>query len=110
MVTDKIYSYLGFASKSRSLVTGYNTCILMMEKRKIKLLILCSDLAENTLKKMTKECNKYDLKFRIFGKCDEISKATGNVGKGIFGITDKNFAEVITKEIDQIQSKEKEGF
>ena len=44
----------------------------MMEKRKIKLLILCSDLAENTLKKMTKECNKYDLKFRIAGKSDEI--------------------------------------
>ena len=43
----KMMSYLGFAAKARKIVNGYNTCIFMMEKRKVKLLVLEEDLAEN---------------------------------------------------------------
>ena len=39
MVRNKVESYLGFAARSRNLITGYNTCIMMMAKRKVKLLI-----------------------------------------------------------------------
>ena len=106
---DKVYSYLGFAARARNLVTGYNTCIMMMEKRKIKLLILTKDLAENTVKKMLQQCDKSNVEYRIFGSSDELSQITGKTGKGIFGITDQHFAEIICKEIDRIQS-EKEGF
>ena len=42
----KVISYLGFAAKARKIVNGYNTCIFMMEKRKVKLLVLAEDLAE----------------------------------------------------------------
>lgn len=98
-------SYLGFAARSKNLVTGYNTCILMIERRKLKLLILSSDLAENTLKKLKQKSEQYNVEYRIFGESDEIAHATGNPGKGIFGITDKHFAEIISKEIDRIQSE-----
>ena len=30
---NKVYSYLGFAAKSRNLVTGYNTCEMMIKKK-----------------------------------------------------------------------------
>ena len=42
---NKVLSYLGFAAKARKLVTGYNTCIYMMEKKKIRLLVLAEDLS-----------------------------------------------------------------
>lgn len=110
MREDKLYSYLGFAAKSRNMVTGYNTCILMMGKRKIKFLIITQDLSENTVEKMIKECNKNKVKHRIFGTSEELSRVTGKTNKGIYGITDNNFANVICTEIDRIQSKEKEVF
>ena len=32
----KLASYIGFAVKSRNLLMGFNTCVLAMEKRRIK--------------------------------------------------------------------------
>lgn len=105
MNRNKVFSYLGFAARSRNLVTGYNTCIMMIEKRKLKLLILTEDLADNTVKKMQQKCSKHDIKYRIFGKADELGRIAGKPGKGVFGITDSHFAEIICKEIDLIQSE-----
>ena len=49
----KIESYLGFATRSRNLITGSNTCLFAMNKKKVKLLILASDISENTMKKFS---------------------------------------------------------
>lgn len=106
----KMLSYMGFAAKARKIVNGYNTCVFTMEKRKVKLLIIAADLAENSKKKMISAAKKYNVEYRIFGDSDEMSRMTGTVGKGIFGITDENFANVISKEIDQIEALEREVF
>ena len=45
----KVMSYLGFAAKAGKIVNGYNTCMFMMEKKKVKLVILANDLAENSI-------------------------------------------------------------
>ncbi|MGC2872627.1 L7Ae/L30e/S12e/Gadd45 family ribosomal protein [Ihubacter sp. rT4E-8] len=105
MTRDKVYSYLGFAAKSRNLITGYNTCSMMMERKKVKLLLLTTDLAENTVEKMLRQCSRNKIKYRIFGESEVLSHAVGQSGKGIFGITDGHFAEIICKEIDLIQSE-----
>ncbi len=108
MGKSKVYSYLGFAARSRNLVTGYNTCVMMMEKRKLKLLILTGDLADNTVKKLRSKCEANHINYRIFGDSEQLSQVTGNVGKGVFGVTDRHFAEIICKEIDLIQSEREE--
>lgn len=105
MNNDKVFSYFGFAARSRNLVTGYNTCLLSMNRHKIKLLVLTEELSENTMKKMLQQCNKTNTKYRIFGNAEELSRRTGKEGAGIFGITDKHFAEIISREIDRIQSE-----
>ena len=105
MNREKVFSYLGFAARSRNLVTGYNTCVLMMEKKRIKLLILTEDLADNTMKKMLQQCSRSNVEYRIFGHREQLSHITGQSDKGIFGITDRHFAEIICKEIDRIQSE-----
>ena len=102
----KVMSYLGFAAKARKIVNGYNTCIFMMEKRRVKLLVLAEDLAENSKKKMVSAAQKHAVPYKIYGTMDEISQITGTSGKGIFAITDDNFASVILKEIEQLQSCE----
>lgn len=106
----KMLSYMGFAAKARKIVNGYNTCVFTMEKRRIRLLVIAEDLAENSKKKMISAANKYNVEYRIFGDSDEMSHMTGTEGKGIFGITDENFANVISKEIDNIQLLDREVF
>ena len=106
----KLLSYIGFAAKARKIVNGYNTCVFTMEKRRVRLLIIAADLAENSKKKMISAAGKYNVKDRIFGDSEEMSRMTGTAGKGIFGITDENFANVILKEIDHIEALEREVF
>ena len=103
---NKVLSYLGFAAKARKLVTGYNTCIYMMEKKKIRLLVLAEDLSENSVKKMVSAAEKHKVPCKIYGAGEQLSRITGNAGKGIFGITDENFAKVISDGIDYIQSEQ----
>lgn len=96
----KIESYLGFAKKSRNLITGYNTCVVSIKK--IKLLIIAEDLSENTVKKLIKLSVDNKVPYRIYGNTEELSRITGSHERGIYGITDRNFADVILKEIDGI--------
>ena len=96
----KIDSYLGFAAKSRNLVSGNYSCLNAIKQKKLKLLILSEDLSENTVKKLAKLSKENDIPLRIYGKSEELSRVTGSQERGIFGITDVNFADVILKEID----------
>lgn len=102
---NKVKSYMGFAAKARKLVTGYNTCIYMMEKRRVKLILITEDLSENSVKKMVSAARNYAVPYRIYSDKATLSHITGNVDKGIYGITDENFAKVIMNGIDAIQSK-----
>lgn len=105
----KVESYMGFAARARKLFTGYNTCIFMAEKRRLRLLILAEDLSENSKEKMLKAAKQYKLPYRVYGNMQDLSHATGCEGKGIFGIADENLANAILSEIDR-QSSEKEVF
>lgn len=96
----KIDSYLGFAKKSRNLLTGFHTCMDGMKRGKVKLLILTEDLSENTAKKIIKAAEDKHVLLRVYGKGEELSKVTGSQDRGIFGITDSNFADVILRELD----------
>ena len=77
----KLASYMGFARKSKNLVTGTDTCIKHMEKGRVKLLIIAGDTSDNTMKKL-------------------IGKAEKN----------EHYEDIIVKEIDSDKSIEKEVF
>ncbi len=109
MKQGKIESYMGFAARARNLSTGYNTCVFMLEKGKLKLLVLAGDLSDNSKEKMIKAANQYGTPYRLYGRIEDLSHATGTEGKGIFGIADKNLANAIISEIDR-QSLEEEVF
>lgn len=108
MSRSKFESYMGFAARSGNLVTGYNTCLMMLKKRQVKLLIIASDVSENTREKMAARCAACRVKYRIFADAESLSSMTGKNGKGVFGITDAHFAEIIETEIDRIQSEREE--
>ncbi len=96
----KLESYIGFAKRARKVVSGYNTCLLYMKRKKIKLLLLANDLSENTLKKMKNQAETSGTSYRIFVDSEMLGMICGEAGKSIFGITDGQFAKIIIQEID----------
>ncbi len=100
---ERIHSYFGFARKSGNLLSGYNTCMYGLQKRKIRLLILAGDLSENTIEKFRRQCEKQKVELRICSTVEQLSLFAGEEGKGVFGVTDRGFADVIREEIDQMK-------
>jgi ribosomal protein L7Ae-like RNA K-turn-binding protein len=105
MISDKLFGYLGFAAKARKLSAGYNTCLMLVEKKKIRLLIIAEDTAEGSIDKLTRKCRAAHTDYRIFGTREELSRITGRQGNSIYAVTDNNFARVIRDEIDRIQAE-----
>ena len=106
----KLASYMGFARKSKNLVTGTDTCIKHMEKGKVKLLIIAGDTSDNTMKKLIGKAEKNEVRYRIYRTGDILSKMTGTCGKIAFAVIDEHFADIIVKEIDSDKPIEKEVF
>ena len=101
---DKVLNYMGLAARGRMLVNGYNTCMFMAGKGKIKLIILAEDLAENSMKKMVSLAAMHNIPYIVYGTKEVLSHRTGNVEAGIFGVTDENLAAAISREIDHRKS------
>lgn len=96
----KINSYMGFARKSGNLVMGAGTCEIYMNKKKVKLLIVCEDTSENSKEKIIRIAEKTKTDYIVFGDSEELSHIVGSPGRTVFGITDKNFADTIRGVID----------
>ncbi len=98
---EKIHSYLGFAKKSRNLISGYNSCIYAVGRGKVNLLILTEDLSDNTKRKFRNIAESGGIEMRFFGTIEKMQEMTGDTGRGIYGVTEKNLAKAIIEEIDK---------
>ncbi len=100
MKKSKTESYLGLAKRAGRIVSGYQTCSHVMSKGDIKLLIAAYDISDKTKQKFSFLCEKYGVPFRVYGTIKELSDMTNSNERGLYGITDKNFAAAMIKEID----------
>jgi len=100
---NKLHSYLGFARKSGKLVSGYETCINLIKRNKIKLILITDNASEGTQEKFRRLTESAGVPIIFVKDGDAISEYSGLYGRNVFGITDRNFAEVIAKEIETMR-------
>ncbi len=103
MKRKKIESYFGLARRAGKILSGYRTCMNSIGRGKIKLIILAEDTSQNTKDKFQSLCERYGIAFRIYGRSEDLSVMSGMPERGVFGITDRNFAEAMIKEIENEQ-------
>lgn len=102
----KIESYLGFAKKSGNLLAGFSTCAAAMKKKKINLLILSEDLAENSMQKIINLARASNTPYIVYGHSDLLGPAAGSPGRAVFGITGGDFAGVLLEEIEKARQEQ----
>ncbi len=100
MKNNKFLSLLGFAHKSRNLVTGEDTCTMNMKKDAVVLLILAGDASENTKSRFLHLCESKRVSIKIIEDRDTLSSAIGQVNRTVFGVTDKKFARAMLEALD----------
>ena len=103
MNNSKLQAYFGFSRKSRSLVSGYDTCIEFIKRHKMKLVLITREASERTQEKFRKLCEKEGVPLIWVDDPSWIDEMTGTSGRNIFGITDENLAKAIAKEIETMR-------
>lgn len=98
---DKIYKYLGFAARARKIAVGMTAVEQSAKKGRTKLIIVGEEVGTNSLKKLKKLCEKYNVRLMVFGKCEELSHATGKQDKGIFALEDENLTKAVISEFEK---------
>lgn len=104
-MNDKVFRYLGLAKRSGNLISGYNTCIHYINKKKVKLIIISEDTTENTKSKFIQLATSNNIEYMAWGLKDKLSHSVGMNNRSVFGITDDNFANVIAEEIKKNATK-----
>ena len=97
MINNKVYGLLGLATKAGKIVFGTESCLDMIAKRKLKLIIVAEDSSERTINNFKEKCVQNNIDFYVFGNKDDISRAIGKTNKTVVGIKDKNLAGAIQK-------------
>lgn len=97
MINNKVYGLLGLATKAGKVTFGTESCLDMISKKKVKLIIAAEDSSERIIKNFKEKCVKNNINFYVFGNKEEISQAIGKSNKTVIGVKDKNLAGAIQK-------------
>lgn len=100
MIENRVYGLIGLSMKAGKVAFGTESCLDMLYKRKIKLLIVAKDSSQRTINHFKQKGEEYQIPFYIFGTKDELSKAIGKNNKTVLGIKDKNLANAIKTILD----------
>lgn len=100
MIKNKVLGLIGLCTKAGELVFGTDACSDMIERNKIRLVLVAEDAAERTKKNFQILCERAKVPIYYFATGDEISKAIGKANKVVIGIKNKSFADQIAKLIN----------
>ncbi len=102
---NKLKTMISFCKRSGNLLSGDVQVSNALSKKKAKLIIIASDVSENTTKNFVSKCEHYKVDCLIFGLREEINELIGDYNKTVFCVIDDNFANRI-KELILLELKE----
>lgn len=95
----KLLGAIGLATKARKIISGTELCVESMRAGKGELLIIASDVSENTRNKLTKTAAFHKIPYMLAEiEKAQLSKAAGKISDSAsILLTDKGFVKIIEK-------------
>lgn len=97
MNKSKTLSYLGLAMRAGKIVTGDEAVLKAVRSSEARLVVLAGDASDNTQKKFRDKCGTYDIPLVIAFHRDELGASIGKDQRVVLAVTDKGFAEMISR-------------
>jgi len=94
---ERIYSFLGLATKAGKLISGEETAERAIKSGKVYLVIIAEDASDNTKKKFRDMCGYRKIEIRYFGEKEKLGKFTGKKARSVVAIIDRGFAGNLTE-------------
>lgn len=101
-MVDRIYSFLGIATKAGKVVSGEETCERSLKSGKVFLVIISVDASDNTKKKFSDMCKYRSIDIRYFGEKKLLGRYIGKDIRSVAAVTGKGFAGRLKELIDSI--------
>ncbi len=92
----KILNLLGLASKAGVIVSGEDSVVQFMVKKKAKIVFIANDCSPKTLDKFKKKCYFYNIECYDCFSSEKLSQSIGKTRK-VIAVCDHNFYEGIKK-------------
>ncbi len=99
-MVDKIYSFLGLATKAGKLLSGEDACERALKSEKACLIIVSEEASENTKKKFSDSCGYKGVDIRFFGHKELLGRYTGKEMRAVIAILERGFAGRLMEMID----------
>jgi ribosomal protein L7Ae-like RNA K-turn-binding protein len=99
---DKPTKLLQMAYKARNLVLGRDAVLHDIASKKVYLVVLSTDLAQNSIIAVQKSAEKHGIEIKRWGTKDLYLQAFGKY-VGIIGINDKNFKNGLLKHLEALE-------
>lgn len=99
-MVERIYSFLGLATKAGKLLSGDETCERALKTGKVYLVIVSEDASDNTKKKFRDMCSYRDVEIRYFGEKEMLGRFTGKKVRSVVAIAERGFAGHLREMID----------
>ncbi len=98
--TKELLCKIGLAKKAGGLLSGTDIVCSGIRERKVLVVIVSSDLSENTAKRLSDRCRYYDIRLiACEASKEELGAAIGKPFTACVGITDKNLSELICRNL-----------
>lgn len=99
----KIATMLGFAMRAGNIDVGEVMCKKGLQTGKISLLLIASDISQETGERMRSLCKEVEVKYiDTYGRT-ELSEVIGKGNKTLIGVTSKKFSREIITLFEQSQ-------
>lgn len=98
--TNKVYSLLGLAMKSRRLVSGEFQTVEAVKKKTAKLVIVSEDATDNTKKLFHDKCTFYQIPIFECGKKEDLGRAIGKDLRSSLAICDEGLANAVRSQLE----------
>lgn len=97
---NKIYTFLGLATKAGKVASGDETCERAVKSKKAYLIIVAENASDNTKKKFSDMCNYRSIPLKIFGEKELLGRYTGKEIRSVIAILESGFATRLTELMD----------
>jgi len=99
-MTERIYSFLGLATKAGKIISGEGSCEKALKSGRVYLVVVSQDASDNTKKKFKDVCSYRNIDIRFFGEKEELGRHIGKEIRSVIAVADNGFAEHIRELID----------
>lgn len=101
MTNQAVLQLLGLAARARKVISGEELVVREIRNGNAKLVLLASDAAHNSSKKIQDKCAYYSVEYQIFGDRYDLGHATGKEYRVALAISDSGFAKKMSSLLNE---------